>query len=304
MMFFRQFFRYVRNGFKNIGSNLFMTLSSVFTLTITLSLCSLFVLFAYNTDELTTQVENEIKIFAEFNKDVTPDQIQETIQTIEALPEVALVEHETKEEGYSEFINRIGTDDEELAAFFEETSDENPLPDSLVVSAKTVSQVNRLAHQLKEIPTLNYVDYGEESSLASFVEITKSIRTFFSFIIVILVVLAIFLIQNTIKLTIYSRRNELKIMKLVGASSIYVITPFVVEGLVIGLLGGLVPVLITIHGYQFLYNLMGGNLVIPMFNLVQPLPLVYFLSLGILVISITVSLTGSFLAVIKHALRV
>lgn len=304
MMFFRQFFRYVRNGFKNIGSNLFMTLSSVFTLTITLSLCSLFVLFAYNTDELTTQVENEIKIFAEFNKDVTPDQIQETIQTIEALPEVALVEHETKEEGYSEFINRIGTDDEELAAFFEETSDENPLPDSLVVSAKTVSQVNRLAHQLKEIPTLNYVDYGEESSLASFVEITKSIRTFFSFIIVILVVLAIFLIQNTIKLTIYSRRNELKIMKLVGASSIYVITPFVVEGLVIGLLGGLVPVLITIHGYQFLYNLMGGNLVIPMFNLVQPLPLVYFLSLGILVISITVSLTGSFLAVIKHALKV
>lgn len=304
MMFFRQFFRYVRNGFKNIGSNLFMTLSSVFTLTITLSLCSLFVLFAYNTDELTTQVENEIKIFAEFNKDVTPDQIQETIQTIEALPEVALVEHETKEEGYSEFINRIGTDDEELAAFFEETSDENPLPDSLVVSAKTVSQVNRLAHQLKEIPTLNYVDYGEESSLTSFVEITKSIRTFFSFIIVILVVLAIFLIQNTIKLTIYSRRNELKIMKLVGASSIYVITPFVVEGLVIGLLGGLVPVLITIHGYQFLYNLMGGNLVIPMFNLVQPLPLVYFLSLGILVISITVSLIGSFLAVIRHALKV
>lgn len=304
MMVFRQLFRYIRNGFKNIGSNLFMTASSIFTLTITLSLCSLFVLFACNTDELTTQVENEIKIFAEFNKEVTEEQIQETIQAIEALPEVALVQHETKEEGYADFIKRIGANDEELATFFEETSDENPLPDSLVVSANNIANVDQLSNKLKEFSTLNYVDYGEESSLSSFVEITKSIRTFFSFVIIILVILAIFLIQNTIKLTIYSRRNELKIMKLVGASSMYVIVPFVVEGLIIGLFGALVPVLITIHGYQFLYSLLGGNLVIPMFNLIQPLPLVYQLSLGILAISVIVSLIGSFLAVVKHALKV
>ena len=304
MLLIRQFFRYIRNGFKNIGSNLFMTISSIFTLTITLSLCSLFVLFALNTDELTTQVENEIKIFAEFNRETTPEEIQQTIEEIQAIPEVSSVIHETKEEGYSNFINRIGSSDEELATFFEETSDENPLPDSLVVSATNISNVDGLAKKLKEISTISYVDYGEESSLSSFVEITKSIRSFFSVVIIILVILAIFLIQNTIKLTIYSRRNELKIMKLVGASSMYVIVPFIVEGLIIGLFGALIPTLITVYGYQYLYQLLGGNLVIPMFNLISPTPLVYQLSLGVLAISVTVSLIGSFFAVVKHALKV
>lgn len=300
----RQFFRYIRNGLKNIKSNFFMTISSIFTLTITLSLCSLFVLFAFNTDELTTQVENEIKIFAEFTEETTTEGIQETIEQIKNMKEVASVEHSTKETEYQNFIDRIGSNDPELASFFKETSDENPLVDSLVISAKDISYVNGLANKLKTMPTLGYVDYGEESSLSSFVDITKSIRTFFSWIILVLIILAIFLIQNTIKLTIYSRRNELKIMKLVGASSTHVIVPFIIEGLIIGILGALGPVLITIYGYQELFELLDGKLVIPMFSLIQPEPLVYFLSLLIIGLSALVSLIGSFFAVVRHALKV
>ena len=300
----RQFFRYIRNGLKNIKSNFFMTISSIFTLTITLSLCSLFVLFAFNTDELTTQVENEIKIFAEFTEETTTEGIQETIEQIKNMKEVASVEHSTKETEYQNFIDRIGSNDPELASFFKETSDENPLVDSLVISAKDISYVNGLANKLKTMPTLGYVDYGEESSLSSFVDITKNIRTFFSWIILVLIILAIFLIQNTIKLTIYSRRNELKIMKLVGASSTHVIVPFIIEGLIIGILGALGPVLITIYGYQELFELLDGKLVIPMFSLIQPEPLVYFLSLLIIGLSALVSLIGSFFAVVRHALKV
>lgn len=300
----RQFFRYIRNGLKNIKSNFFMTISSIFTLTITLSLCSLFVLFAFNTDELTTQVENEIKIFAEFTEETTTEGIQETIEQIKNMKEVASVEHSTKETEYQNFIDRIGSNDPELASFFKETSNENPLVDSLVISAKDISYVNGLANKLKTMPTLGYVDYGEESSLSSFVDITKSIRTFFSWIILVLIILAIFLIQNTIKLTIYSRRNELKIMKLVGASSTHVIVPFIIEGLIIGILGALGPVLITIYGYQELFELLDGKLVIPMFSLIQPEPLVYFLSLLIIGLSVLVSLIGSFFAVVRHALKV
>ena len=300
----RQFFRYIRNGLKNIKSNFFMTISSIFTLTITLSLCSLFVLFAFNTDELTTQVENEIKIFAEFTEETTTEGIQETIEQIKNMKEVASVEHSTKETEYQSFIDRIGSNDPELASFFKETSDENPLVDSLVISAKDISYVNGLANKLKTMPTLGYVDYGEESSLSSFVDITKSIRTFFSWIILVLIILAIFLIQNTIKLTIYSRRNELKIMKLVGASSTHVIVPFIIEGLIIGILGALGPVLITVYGYQELFELLDGKLVIPMFSLIQPEPLVYFLSLLIIGLSALVSLIGSFFAVVRHALKV
>lgn len=151
---------------------------------------------------------------------------------------------------------------------------------------------------------ISYVDYGEESSLAAFANITKMIRESFSWIVVVLLVLAVFLIQNTIKLTIYARKNELKIMKLVGASATHVTVPFLVEGLIIGVLGAIGPILFTVFGYQYLYELFGGVLVIPMFQLTAPLPLVYTLSFGIGIISIAISLIGSFFAVIRYSLKI
>ena len=304
MMLIRQLFRYIRDGLKNIWRNLFMSISSIFTLTITLSLCSLFVLFAHNSNEFTEQLENEIKIFVEFDKVATPEQIQSTIDTIEQNSYVVDVEYTTKEQNYQDFIDRIGNDDPELAVFFENTSDENPLVGTLVVSADAVNHVDQVAKEIKEMSNISYVDYGEESSLAAFANITKMIRESFSWIVVVLLVLAVFLIQNTIKLTIYARKNELKIMKLVGASATHVTVPFLVEGLIIGVLGAIGPILFTVFGYQYLYELFGGVLVIPMFQLTAPLPLVYTLSFGIGIISIAISLLGSFFAVIRYSLKI
>ena len=123
MKLIRQFFRYIRDGFKNIWNNLFMSLSSVITLTLTLSLCSLFVLFAHNTSNFTEQVESEIKIFVEFSKEATQEQIAAAIDLMKSQEHVADIIHTTKEEEYTDFINRIGEDDPELATFFENTSE-------------------------------------------------------------------------------------------------------------------------------------------------------------------------------------
>lgn len=304
MKLIRQLFRYIRDGFKNIWNNLFMSISSIITLTLTLSLCSLFVLFANNTNNFTQQVENEIKIFVEFSKDVTTEQITAAIDTINAQEHVAGVEHITKEDEYTDFIQRIGEDDPELAIFFENTSDDNPLVDTLIVSADAVANVNKVANEVKEVQGIEYVDYGEESSLAAFANITNIVRQSFSWIVIILLILAVFLIQNTIKLTIYARKNELKIMKLVGASISHVTVPFLVEGLIIGILGAVGPILFTIYGYQFLYEIFGGVLVIPMLQMTTPFPMVYQLGLLMGIISIIVSLLGSFLAVIKYSLKI
>ena len=304
MKLIRQFFRFIRDGLKNIWNNLFMSLSSVFTLTITLSLCALFVLFAHNTSEFTQQLESEIKIFVEFSMDATPEEIASTISTIQGQEHVASVYHSTKEDEYQEFIDRIGENDPDLANFFAETSDENPLPDSLIVAADDVKHVDAVAKSIGKMDIIEYVGYGEESSLAAFSNITNTIRNSFSWIVLILLVLAVFLIQNTIKLTIYARKNELKIMKLVGASATHVTVPFLVEGLIIGALGAIGPILFTIYGYQYLYEILGGVLVIPMLEMAPPLPLVYGLSFVIGIISIAVSLIGSFFAVIKYSLKI
>lgn len=304
MKLIRQFFRFIRDGLKNIWNNLFMSLSSVFTLTITLSLCALFVLFAHNTSEFTQQLESEIKIFVEFSMDATPEEIESTINEIQSQEHVAKVDHSTKEDEFQDFIDRISESDPELANFFEDTSDENPLPDTLIVAADDVENVDAVAKAIGKMDKIEYVGYGEESSLAAFANITNTIRNSFSWIVLILLVLAVFLIQNTIKLTIYARKNELKIMKLVGASATHVTVPFLVEGLIIGALGAIGPILFTIYGYQYLYEMLGGILVIPMLEMVPPLPLVYGLSFTIGIISIAVSLIGSFFAVIKYSLKI
>ena len=304
MKIIRQIFRYIRDGFKNIWNNLFMSISSIFTLTITLSLCSLFVLFAYNTKNFTEQVENEIKIFIEFSQEARSEQIEASIEAIKSQEHVVEVDHITKEEEYSNFIERIGENDPELADFFENTSDGNPLPDTGIISVDEVKNVDGVANSLKEVEGVAYVNYGEESELAAFSNITTIVRQTLSVIVLILLVLAIFLIQNTIKLTIYARQNELKIMKLVGASVAHVTVPFLIEGVIIGVLGSVIPILLTMYGYQFLYRIFGGVLVIPMLQLAAPFPTVYELGTIIGFISIVISLLGSFFAVIKYSLKI
>ena len=304
MKIIRQIFRYIRDGFKNIWNNLFMSISSIVTLTITLSLCSFFVLFAYNTKNFTEQVENEIKIFIEFSQDATDEQIASSIQAIQSQAHVSEVNHITKEEEYTEFIERIGENDPELADFFENTSDGNPLPDTGIVSVDDVKNVDEVAKAIKEIDGVGYVNYGEESELSAFTNITTIIRQTLSVIVLILLVLAVFLIQNTIKLTIYARQNELKIMKLVGASVAHVTVPFLIEGVIIGVLGAVVPILLTMYGYQFLYHIFGGVLVIPMLQMATPFPTVYELGKIVGLMSIVISLLGSFFAVIKYSLKI
>lgn len=300
---FRQLIRYLRDGLKSIYHHFFMAMSSVMTLMITLTLVSAFILFALNTNDLTKQLESEIKVFVEIDKTLEEPAIAEVVQTVEELPGVATVEHYTKEEGYQDFIDRMSADDPELAAFFEETSEENPLTDSLIVSATSIDQVDQVAEEMETVDGISYVDYGEESTLTSFANITETVRQIFIVIAVVLLVLAVFLIQNTIKLTIVSRKNELKVMRLVGASSSYIIAPFLVEGLVIGIFGAFVPVLFTIYGYEWIYNLFNGQLVIPMLQMAAPFPTVYELSCLIIVLAIGISFIGSLLAVFKYAIK-
>lgn len=300
---FRQCFRYVRDGLKNVYHHLFMAISSMITLMITLSLVTTFILFAQNTQDLTRQLEGEIKVFVELEKELDKEESRQVVEQVEGLSGVESIEYHTKEEGYQDFINRMSSDDPELAAFFEETSEENPLTDSLIISAVSIEQVDEVAKEVADLEGVAYVDYGEESTLSSFANITGTIRQIFLVISIVLLVLAVFLIQNTIKLTIMSRKNELKVMRLVGASSLYVTAPFLVEGFVIGIFGAVIPVVITIHGYQWLYEAFNGQLVIPMLQMVQPFPTVYELSFLVIILSIVISFVGSLLAVSKYAVK-
>ena len=119
-------------------------------------------------------------------------------------------------------------------------------------------------------------------------------------IVIALIVVTVFLIINTIKLTISARRREIGIMRLVGASNFTIKTPFIIEGMILGIFGSIVPVLITMYGYTAFYNHFDGYLYSQLIKLIQPEPFIYQVSLSVIIIGIIVGMIGSSSAVRKY----
>ena len=118
--------------------------------------------------------------------------------------------------------------------------------------------------------------------------------------VIALIVVTVFLIINTIKLTIFSRKREISIMRLVGASNLTIKLPFVVEGMVLGMIGSIVPILLTIYGYSAIYDHFDGQLFSQLIKLIDPTPFVFQISLVIFVTGIIVGMFGSLRAVKKY----
>ena len=118
--------------------------------------------------------------------------------------------------------------------------------------------------------------------------------------VIALIIVTAFLITNTIKITIFSRKREIEIMRLVGASNINIKIPFILEGLFLGIMGSIVPILLTIFGYVKLYEKFDGQLFSPFIKLIVPEPFIYMISLVLIGIGILVGMFGSYTAVRKH----
>lgn len=132
------------------------------------------------------------------------------------------------------------------------------------------------------------------------ISIFEVVRNISIGVVVALIVVTAFLITNTIKITIFSRRREIDIMRLVGASNLNIKIPFIFEGLFLGILGSIIPIIVTVYGYVALYNNFNGQLFSPFIKLVEPEPFVFLTSFILLAIGIIVGMYGSYRAVRKY----
>ena len=153
--------------------------------------------------------------------------------------------------------------------------------------------------QIKNIDGVDSVNYGE-TMVNRFLQAFKIITKGTMFAVVALIIVTVFLIINTIKLTIFSRKREISIMRLVGASNFTIKMPFVIEGMVLGLIGSIIPIILIIYGYFGAYNHFDGQLYSPLIKLIEPEPFIYWLSGIVLIIGIVVGMFGSYRAVKKY----
>jgi cell division transport system permease protein len=245
--------RHLREGGKSLIRNGWMTFASVSAISISLFILGIFLLLTLNVNYLADQIESqvEIRVYLEVN---TPQSQIDTLQSaIAAIPEVSKVEFVSKEEGLKFLRDKLGESGKSLLEGFE--GDNNPLNDSFTVEVTDPHQVAVAAGKVlamndgKDTKPIYKVNYGQ-GTVETLFKITHVIRNVGLVLVACLALTAMFLISNTIKLTIHARQREISIMKLVGATNGFIRWPFFVEGVLLGVIGSLIPVALLLYGYR------------------------------------------------------
>ncbi|WP_455492866.1 permease-like cell division protein FtsX [Eubacterium sp.] len=228
-------FRYlVKEGFRNTWTNRMMSVASICVLLSCLVLIGSASMIFLNIDSLVQKIENENVIMVYIDDEATDADIDELGIELQSLNNVQKIEFVAKEDAWAE---QIATMDEAQAEFFTEQTDEIPLPDAYKVTVKDLEQFTSTVKQIKKLDHIDTV--RQNTDLAKkLAKISNGISIISIVIISVLFAISLFIISNTIKLTVYSRRLEISIMKSVGATNSFVQLPFVVEGIILGVVAG------------------------------------------------------------------
>ncbi len=296
MRFFRMLRRSIRDAFKSVFRNFSLSLASISCITITLLIVAAAILVTFNVENFTSEMESDLTIVVFLDNDISEEAIQNVQDKIEDMDNVESLVFESK--------NAIKEGMQEENEVFDEimstwSSEDNPLKDTFQVKVKDVTKIADTAHEIEKMDQVSIVRYGEgmvDNLLLAFNTVEKVAYG----MVIALVLVTVFLIINTIKLTIFSRKREISIMRLVGASNFTIKTPFIVEGMILGFLGAIIPVLGICFGYIALYNHFDGYLYSQLIQLVEPEPFIYLVSLSVVVIGMLVGMIGSASAVRKY----
>lgn len=226
----------IKEGFRNTWTNRMMSVASICVLLSCLVLIGSASMIFFNINALVDRIEDENVIMVYISDDTTDADISAMGESLNSMSNVQNVEFVAKEDAWAE---QLETMEEAQAEFFTEISTEIPLPDAYKV---TVADLTQFSKTVSEIKTLDHIDtVRENTDLAKKLDtISHGITIIAIIIIAVLFAISLFIISNTIKLTVYSRRLEISIMKSVGATNSFVRLPFVVEGIILGVISGAV----------------------------------------------------------------
>ena len=256
MKLLRMLGRSIRDAFKSVFRNFSLSLASISCIAITLIIVAVSIVVSFNVENFTQEIERDLTIVVFVDNDATQEEVNNVKQELEKINEINKKEIVYKDK--NSIKNDMAKESEVFNTVMAEWDEkDNPLKDTFQVKVKNAEKIGVTADKIKKIKKVSVVRYGEgmvEKMISSFETIKKI--TYIAVIALILV--TIFLIINTIKLTIFSRKREISIMRLVGASNFTIKTPFIIEGMILGMIGSLLPIGLIIFGYPALYDKLGG----------------------------------------------
>ena len=297
----RIFVRNIGSAIKSIFRNFSLSIASIICTTITLVIVAIALVLSSNINNFTKDIENTLTILTFVDKDAT----EEEINTIKAkILEIKNVKadvliYKDRETVRKETIASSKADDSISAILNTWTEDNNPLMAEFIVTVKDINEISNTVETIRQIDKVDNAQYSAEI-VEKMIPVFKVVKRVALAIIFGLVCVTVFLICNTIKLTIYARKSEIEIMRLVGTSNFVIKLPFTVEGLFLGIIGSIVPIIMTIWGYTVVYDKLEGYLFTNFIKMIKPLPFSLYVSGVLLLIGASVGMFGSYFTVRRH----
>lgn len=249
---------FLSEGFHNVMKNKKSTGASLMIMCATMLIFGLFFLIGENVNHMIKEIEAEQGMQVFMYKDATEEQIQKLQEDIKGLDNVAKVTYISREEALNSYKEKWGENAKLLDTY---QGDKNPLGVSFVVTLTDLERSEEVKNQINELENVKTVEVRDKT-INALVNIANGVRIVSGVILVLLIIISVFIIANTIKLTVHARRKEISIMKYVGATNGFIRWPFIVEGVIIGIVAALVSILILGICYNFVIEKMATSSIV------------------------------------------
>lgn len=288
-----------KQGFDNVWKNRMMAFASFCVLLVSILLVGLSILFYVNLNSIIGGIENKNEIIVFLDEDITKQQTDEVGKKLKQMDNIKSISFYSKKQAFDDMKSSMA----EYEEIFDSLGDDNPLIDSYRVKIKDISQTDATVDSLNEIDHVYRIraPYDFVNILSEMKKIVTIIATA---IIVALAIVSMVIISNTTKASVFARRNEISIMKYVGATNAFIRIPFFVEGMITGIIAGMVATLITWMGYDAVVELLTKEVnilnIIGMGSII-PFAEIAFTVAGLYIIAgALVGAVGSVLSTRKH----
>ena len=283
---------FIKETYKSIRRNGFMSFASISTVAVSLLVLGMFLMIFLNTNNLAQYLENQVQISVYMQDSATDKELASVKDKLTKMPGVVKVTQVNKQQALERFKKRLGDQEQLLNSL----GKENPFPNSFEVQVDNPDRIKVLTPQIGQLPKVETAKFGQEVVEHLF-QLTKILRLGGIVLVVFLAMATLFIISNTIRLTVFARRKEVIIMKYVGATDWFIRWPFLLEGMTLGFFGAVVAFVLINSIYASLLDRIHATLAF--LPLLPSSPLLLYVDLFLLAAGTGIGALGSYISLRK-----
>lgn len=283
---------FVKETYKSIRRNGFMSFASISTVAVSLLVLGMFLMIFLNTNNLAQYLESQVQVSVYMQDSATDKELTAVKEKLTKMPGVVKVTQVSKQQALERFKKRLGDQEQLLHSL----GKENPFPNSFEIQVDNPERIKVLTPQIGQLPKVETAKFGQEVVEHLF-QLTKILRFGGILLVIFLAMATLFIISNTIRLTVFARRKEVIIMKYVGATDWFIRWPFLLEGMTLGFFGAVLASVLINSIYSGLLTRIHATLAF--LPLLPTSPLLIYVDLFLLIAGTGIGALGSYISLRK-----